>query len=109
MFAPDNNANDLYPNLKGNPKIRSTFECIQTLGTAYPGMKQIEDYQLINFARQLNTNEYTLNSRLGYISLNQPLNNDEVLSVAYEYQMNGQVYQVGEFSRQEPTNIQVFT
>jgi cell surface protein SprA len=35
---------------------------------------------------------------LGYISLKQALNQDEVLAVAYEYTANGQVYQVGEFS-----------
>lgn len=104
--APDNGANNLYLGLKSKTGFRSTFSCIQEIGASYPGLKQIEDFQLINFARQLNANEFTLNSRMGYISLNQPLNNDEVLAVAFEFQMNGQVYQVGEFSRQEPTNIQ---
>ncbi len=35
---------------------------------------------------------------MGFISLNQSLNNDEVLAVAYQYTYNGQTYQVGEFS-----------
>ena len=35
---------------------------------------------------------------LGYISLNTALNTDEVLAIAYEYTLNGQVYKVGEFS-----------
>jgi cell surface protein SprA len=35
---------------------------------------------------------------LGFISLNLPLNNDEVLAVAYEYTYMGSTYQVGEFS-----------
>ena len=42
--------------------------------------------------------EYTFNKQLGYISLNSALNSDEVLAVAYEYTLNGQVFKVGEFS-----------
>ena len=36
--------------------------------------------------------------RLGYISLNQRLQNDEVLAVAYQYTVGDEVYQVGEFA-----------
>ncbi|OFX19704.1 MAG: cell surface protein SprA, partial [Bacteroidetes bacterium GWA2_31_9b] len=43
-------------------------------------------------------NEYTINERLGYISINSALNSDEVLAVAYEYYYNGRRFQVGEFS-----------
>jgi cell surface protein SprA len=39
-----------------------------------------------------------LNERLGFIGLNQSLNNDEVLAVSYQYTFHGQTYQVGEFS-----------
>jgi len=35
---------------------------------------------------------------LGYISLNQRLSNDEVLGVAFQYTLNGEVFQVGEFA-----------
>ena len=56
------------------------------------------DYEKVESARLLNSSEYTLNSALGYISLKQALNQDEVLAVAYEYTYNGKVYQVGEFS-----------
>src|SRR5690606_18387315 len=49
-------------------------------------------------ARRLSEQEYTYNALLGYISLNMPLNNDEVLAVAYEYTVQGRTYQVGEFS-----------
>ena len=52
----------------------------------------------IESARKLSTNEYTLNSSLGYISLKVALNSDEMIAVAYEYTYGGQVYQVGEFS-----------
>ena len=57
-----------------------------------------KDYEKVENARLLSENEYTLNRRLGYISLNQSLNADEVLAVAYQYTANGEVYQVGEFS-----------
>jgi cell surface protein SprA len=46
----------------------------------------------------LDSTEYTLNRQLGYLSLNQSLNNDEVLAVAYQYTANGVTFQVGEFS-----------
>jgi cell surface protein SprA len=46
----------------------------------------------------LSPRDYTINSRLGYISLNTALNADEVLAVAFEYTMGGQTYRVGEFS-----------
>ena len=49
-------------------------------------------------ARLLSSSEYTLNPTLGYISLNNALNSDEVLAVAYEYTCDGKIYQVGEFS-----------
>ena len=35
---------------------------------------------------------------LGFISINSALNSDEVLAVAFQYQLNGVTYQVGEFS-----------
>lgn len=48
-------------------------------------------------ARLLTQNEYTFDPYLGYVSLNQALNADEVLAVAYQYTVAGQTYQVGEF------------
>jgi cell surface protein SprA len=60
------------------------------------------DYEYLQNARLLSPTEYTFNPLLGYVSLNQALNSDEVLSVAYQYTINTaqgqQVYQVGEFS-----------
>ena len=59
-----------------------------------------QNYEKIESARKLTSSEYTYNSRLGFISLNQPLSNDQVLAVAFRYQIIGDttVYQVGEFS-----------
>ncbi|HLS12645.1 MAG TPA: cell surface protein SprA [Flavobacteriaceae bacterium] len=56
------------------------------------------DYATIENARNLEPHEYRLNRKLGYISLNERLRNDEVLAVAFQYTRGGKVYQVGEFS-----------
>jgi cell surface protein SprA len=62
------------------------------------------EYVDLSNARQLNAQEYKLNERLGYVSLNQSLNTDEILAVAYEYTFNGVIYKVGEFARDRPPN-----
>lgn len=67
-------------------------------------MIQSRDYDMIYNARKLNSTEYTLNNRLGFISLNQTLNNDQVLAVSFQFTYNGKTYQVGEFSDQFPDN-----
>jgi len=57
------------------------------------------DFEKITSARKLaEGQEYTVNKRLGYISLARPLQNDEALAVAYEYSFNGRNYQVGELA-----------
>jgi len=53
-------------------------------------------------ARLLAPNEYTFDPVLGYISLNQSLNADEVLGVAYQYTIGGQTFQMGEFGTDIP-------
>ena len=80
-------------------------------------MSQGTDYSLLQNARKLEVNEYTLNSQLGYISLNRRLNDGEVLAVAYEYTVAGTVsgntqtsFKVGEFSNDgilAPSNLAV--
>ncbi|WKS96140.1 cell surface protein SprA [Riemerella columbina] len=53
-------------------------------------------------ARRLNQNEYKFHPQLGYISLNQRLNDNQLLAVSYSFTVNGsnQVYKVGEFSEE---------
>ena len=60
------------------------------------------DFEKIENARRLSSSEYSLNSKLGFISLNINLNSNQTLAVAYQYTIVGsdQVYQVGEFSDQ---------
>ncbi len=63
-----------------------------------------DNYAKLTYARKLTDKEFVLHPQLGYISLNYPLNNDEVLAVAYQYTVNGQVFQVGEFSTDMPVD-----
>jgi cell surface protein SprA len=63
-----------------------------------------DNYSKLTYARKLTDKEFTLHPQLGYISLNYPLNNDEVLAVAYRYTYNGVEYQVGEFSTDIPVD-----
>ncbi|HEY4197479.1 MAG TPA: cell surface protein SprA, partial [Mucilaginibacter sp.] len=63
-----------------------------------------DNYAKLTYARKLTDKEFTLHPQLGYISLNYPLNNDEVLAVAYQYTINGKQYQVGEFSTDVPVD-----
>jgi cell surface protein SprA len=68
-------------------------------GFNYNGVNEGFDYSKLENARQLQQGQdYVLNTQLGYISLNQRLNNDEVLAVAYQFTAGGRVYQVGEFA-----------
>lgn len=97
----ENNANSLYEQINNNQAIRnSSAEVI----LAQLGYRQVEDFEKA-FCRRLNPNEYSLNSQLGYISLNQQLFPDEILSVAYEYTYNGTVYRVGEFGQDVSPDI----
>ncbi len=65
------------------------------------------DYAKLENARKLLPNEYTFNTQLGYISLQQRLANDEVLGVAYQYTIGDQVFQVGEFANDGLTSTEV--
>jgi cell surface protein SprA len=65
------------------------------------GLTSGEDYDKVQLARQLRQNEFSYNKKLGFISLNSRLSEDQTLAVAYQYQIIGSdstVYQVGEFS-----------
>lgn len=98
--VPSNNSNNLLNVLKSQyPDARNINQVTEVLKplNAY-GIEGGKDFEKVESARLLNSSEYTLNSTLGYISLKQALNTDEVLAVAFEYTYNGKVYQVGEFS-----------
>ncbi len=100
---PDNGNNDLDPTRIGPAgPITDAVRQIPTVQQGFTGpisgFNEGFDYAILENARKLNASEYTLNTQLGYISLNQRLNNDEVLGVAFQYTVGGRVYQVGEFA-----------
>lgn len=98
---PANNSNGLYEYIKNNPTIRSFNNSVVVLENEVmsPGpFNQAVEYEKVENARKLTEQEFTYNAQLGFISVNLPLNNDEVLAVAYEYTHSGRTYQVGEFS-----------
>ena len=99
LIYPDNNANKMYERLTtAYGIIRSVDQVTNAFSQFYPGFQIGRDFEKIENARKLNDREYSFNKQLGYISLNTALNTDEVLAVAYEYTLDGQVYKVGEFS-----------
>jgi cell surface protein SprA len=86
-----------------NNQIRDIATTQQGFGTAQPFVSEGRDYAILENARELQLNEFTLNTQLGYISLNQRLNNDEILGVAFEYTTtDGKVFRVGEFANGGP-------
>jgi len=97
---PGNDINGLYKAMNTTYSgIRDIARLTEVLGPLV-GQDFVggRDYEKIENARLLDSTEYTLNRQLGYLSLNQPVNNDEVLAVAYQYTSNGVTFQVGEFS-----------
>ena len=77
-------------------QITSAFSEYSPDGVNY--FNQAVDYEKIENARRLSSSEYSFNSQLGFISLNQALNADEVLAVAFQFTYMGVPYQGGEFS-----------
>ena len=99
FIYPDNNANKMYEQFTTAFNIiRNVDQVTNAFGPLYPGFQIGRDFEKIENARKLDEREYTFNKQLGYISLNSALNADEVLAVAYEYTLAGQVFKVGEFS-----------
>jgi cell surface protein SprA len=116
---PHNNANTLYKiltdttpgsgimpprtNLNAsaiNASLQSASAAPNTCNPSGGFMQADRDFVYITNARKLNPTEFTYNNRLGFISINQSINNDQTIAVAYQYTYNGKVYQVGEFSDQ---------
>lgn len=96
---PDNQLNNLYQLLNSTYSgIRDINQAMATLATLQPHLVSGRQYEKIDLARKLTQTEFSYNDKLGYISLNTTLNPDDVLAVAFEYSVNGQTYQVGEFS-----------
>lgn len=113
---PDNSQNGIYSAVTGlGAGLRDANSAYNTVvGKILPnstgGTEAYEDGEHFIFnrkARRLTNNEFTFHPQLGYISLNQRLNDNQLLAVSYSYTVNGtnQVYKVGEFSEESPVLI----
>ncbi len=95
MSVPYNEVNTTYNDLN-NDEVRNITTALGAL-QGY-GMEIGNDFELIESARKLTETEYTLNSQLGYISLNSKLRSDEILAVAFKIEVNGRSYNVGDLT-----------
>ena len=112
--TPDNTQNNLYNSLTAlGPALRDPTTTYNTVNGAslpvFDGSTQAynEDHFIYNRkARKLNSSEYSFNPQLGYISLNQKLNDNQFLAVSYSYTLgDSRVFKVGEFSEESPVLI----
>lgn len=113
---PSNLQNNLYQNISNlGAGLRDPNTAYNTIkGQSFPnagGAPEVyidgEQFIFNRKARRLNPNEFTYDRQLGYLSLNQKLNDNQLLAVAYSYTVNGErtVYKVGEFSEESPVLI----
>ena len=96
---PDNSSNPLYNSIVQNAAVRNST-AVTSILTAL-GLQPVQDFEK-TFARKLQPTDYYFNPQIGFISLNQQLQPDEVLAVAFEYTYNGKLHRVGEFSQDFP-------
>ncbi len=99
VALPSDSSNTLYNKLTtGFPGIRDKSQVQSIMPTINPAFRASRDFEVVQNAKKLNTNEYTFNRQLGYISLNQSLNPNQVLAVAFEYTIGSKVYHVGDLT-----------
>lgn len=96
---PSNGSNPLYASILADPSNRNSSAVFNNLLAM--GLSPVQDFEK-TFARKLDSTQYFYNSQVGFLSLSQPLQTDEVLAVAYQYSYNGKIFQVGEFSQDLP-------
>nr|WP_262917146.1 cell surface protein SprA [Subsaxibacter sp. CAU 1640] len=99
---PKNGNNGFDPTIIGGANSQLT-QAVRDITTVEQGIipqanEGFDFGKLENAKKLIQGSDYVLHTQLGYISLNQRLQNDEVLGVAFQYTVGGQVYQVGEFA-----------
>ncbi len=113
---PENSQNNLYQSILGlGSGLRDVSTAYNTInGQSFPNANgtpepYVDGEQFIfnRKAKRLTTSEYSFDENLGYISLNQRLNDNQLLAVSYSFTVNGEskVYKVGEFSEESPVLI----
>ncbi len=102
VFPSDSLSNNLYSLMNNqylsSRDVNTVSQSLDPLAGPPYNFAPQQDYVRLVGARKLNANEYTYNSRLGYISLNQSLNSNEVLAVAFEYTVGNTVLRVGDLT-----------
>jgi cell surface protein SprA len=96
---PANGSNNQYATIVSNASNRNPSLVYNNLLNL--GLKPVQDFEKV-FARKLDSTQYTWHPKVGFLSLSQPLQPDEVVAVAFQYTYNGKVFQVGEFSQDLP-------
>jgi cell surface protein SprA len=96
---PDNDNNSEYRSIINQTASRSPTTCVNVLNGL--GLTQVQDFETV-YARKLNTTDFSYNSQVGFITVNQQLQANDVLAAAFQYSYNGHIYQVGEFSTDVP-------
>jgi len=111
---PDNSNLGVYnavANLSGIRDVNLAYNAINDKSlpntTGDPKYKDGEHFIFNRKAKRLNSTEYSYNPQLGYVSLNQRLNDNQLLAVSFSYTVSGdsKVYKVGEFSEESPVVI----
>ena len=102
---PDNYANPIYNLLLKDQMARDVVTSVSALRTTPYNLVASRDFEKVR-ARKLRESEYTLNTQLGFISINTSLQPDQVLGIAYEYTYNGKKLQVGELSTDFPSETE---
>jgi cell surface protein SprA len=99
----DNASNALYQDVATRPDIRKRSTALTAVQSQL-NLTNGSDFEYVENMRKLSENEYTINRSLGYVTLNQKLQPNDVLFVAYEYTIIGdsKVYKVGELTTNEP-------
>jgi len=93
---PSNQTDRLYQQVKNLPNVRDINLISNVM--AQNNFTIGQNYEKAELAIKLKETQYTINNKLGYISLKSSVDPSKILAVAYEYEYHGKVYQVGEFS-----------
>ncbi len=97
-LVPANSANTEYSYMTTTFSAARDIDQTTAVLDGISGFEGGTDYEKLEKARLLTNSEYTLNTSMGYVTLNSALRTDQVLAIAYEYTYGGVTYQVGEFS-----------
>ncbi|MFM2190540.1 MAG: cell surface protein SprA, partial [Bacteroidota bacterium] len=102
IYPSNDKSNNLYALMNSQylaaRDINNVSQSLDPLAAAPYNFAPQQDYIRLVGARKLNQNEFTFHPKLGFISLNQALNSNEVLAVAFEYTIGNEVFTVGDLT-----------